>query len=119
MQFLKLYLLLAIGMVFIIGCSKDDSQTVDCTGVTPTYTNDISKIFNASCATTGCHSAVFPASGINLSTYATSKSASVNGKVLQSVKHSSGVSQMPQGSAKLPDASIKLIECWIKNGAPE
>ncbi|MBK9255443.1 MAG: hypothetical protein IPM42_08150 [Saprospiraceae bacterium] len=119
MRFLKLYLFLSIGFVFIIGCSKDEDQQVDCTGVTPTYTNDISKIFNASCATTGCHSAVFPANGINLSSYETSKSASLNGKVLQSVKHSSGAFQMPQDGPKLSDASIKLIECWIKNGAPE
>ncbi|MBK8670408.1 MAG: hypothetical protein IPN89_13545 [Saprospiraceae bacterium] len=104
----------------IVSCSKDETTTNDCTGVTPTYTNDIAAIYNASCATAGCHSGAFPADGLDLSSYAKAKSASLNNsKVLSSMKHASGVKAMPQGAAKLSDDKIKKVECWIKNGAPE
>lgn len=113
------FFIFGIVMTIISSCSKDDNNTVDCTGVTPSYTNDIAPIFNANCATSGCHSALFPASGINLSAYTAAKSASLNGKVLQSIKHESSVAAMPQGTSKLSADNIRLIECWIKNGAPE
>lgn len=110
---------LAIAFVSIVSCGKDEETKADCTGVTPTYNNGVKAILDASCATVGCHAAQNPAEGINLSTYATAKSASLNGKVLQSIKHESGVEAMPQGGTKLPTDVIKIVECWIQNGAPE
>lgn len=67
--------------VVLISCGKD-STTADCTGITPTYTADIAPLFNSACATSGCHSSLFPAAGVDLSTYEKTKSASLNGKVL-------------------------------------
>jgi hypothetical protein len=120
MKVFTCFFIFGIVLTIISSCSKDDNNVVDCTGVTPTYTNDIAPILNASCATSGCHSALFPASGINLSAYTAAKSASINGKVLKSIKHESGVAAMPpMGASKLSAANIRLIECWIKNGAPE
>jgi len=118
------FVFLAILFISIVSCGKDDEAAkVDCTGLTPTYNSDIAAIFNASCATVGCHMGPFPADGLDLSKYATAKSASLNGKVLQSIKHESGVKAMPQdqgaGLIKLPAADIKKVECWIQNGAPE
>lgn len=110
---------LAIAFVSIISCGKDEEPKADCTGVTPTYDNGVKAILDASCATVGCHSAQNPAEGINLSSYTTAKSASLNGKVLQSIKHESGAKAMPQGGTKLPNDLIKIVECWIQNGAPE
>jgi len=110
---------LAIAFVSIISCGKDDETKVDCTGVTPTYNNGVRAIMESSCATLGCHVGQFPSGGIDLSTYATAKSASLNGKVLQSIKHESGVDAMPQGAPKLSNELIKVVECWIQNGAPE
>ena len=55
----------------------------------------------------------------NLSNYVKVKSASINGKVLQSIKHLSGVEAMPQGAAKLSVDKITKVECWIQAGAPE
>ncbi len=113
-------LFLAISIISIVSCGKDDEVTKeDCSGSTPTYNSDIASIFNASCATSGCHRGQFPADGLDLSSYATAKSASLNGKVLQSMKHESGVKAMPQNGAKLPASDIKKVECWIQNGAPE
>jgi len=110
---------LAIAFVSIFACGKDEETKADCTGVTPTYDSGVSAIIDASCALVGCHVGQFPGGGIDLSTYATAKSASLNGKVLQSIKHESGVEAMPQGGTKLSNDVIKIIECWIQNGAPE
>ena len=106
--------------IFIwMSCSKDDTTGADCNGITPSYTADIAPILNASCALVGCHNAAFPSDGVDLSSYQKAKSASLNGKVLASMKHSSGAKSMPLGGAKLPDADIRKVECWIAAGAPE
>lgn len=110
---------LLFALVSVVSCGKDDETKVDCTGITPTYNNGVKAILDASCATAGCHSAQNQADGINLSNYTTAKSASLNGKVLQSIKHESGVDAMPQGAAKLSNDKINIVECWIQNGAPE
>ncbi len=111
--------ILAIAFVTIMSCGKDEETKVDCAGVTPTYNNGVSIILNSTCALSGCHEGTNPGGGIDLSTYATAKSASLNGKVLQAIKHESGAIAMPQGGTKLSNELIKIVECWIQNGAPE
>ena len=106
-------------LLLLASCTKDEETKADCSGVTPTYTVDIAPIMNLSCAISGCHTAIFPADGLDLSNYAKVKSASINGKVLQSIKHLSGVEAMPQGAAKLSADKITKDECWIQAGAPE
>lgn len=65
-------LIIAISIIITVSCGKDDVATkVDCAGVSPTYTSEIAAIFNASCATVGCHIGAFPADGLDLSKYAT------------------------------------------------
>ena len=111
-----------IFMLFVliwISCSKEDTTAADCSGTAPTYAADIAPILNASCALSGCHTAAFPADGVDLSSYQKAKSASLNGKVLASMKHSSGAKAMPLGGARLPDGDIRKVECWIAAGAPE
>jgi hypothetical protein len=103
--------ILMLFALIVISCSKDDTTTADCSGSTPTYTADIAPILNASCALSGCHTAAFPSDGIDLSSYQKAKSASLNGKVLASMKHSSGAKAMPLGGAKLPDGDIRKVEC--------
>ncbi len=103
--------------VLFFSCKKEDP--VDCTGVTPTYTADIAPILNQQCAFSGCHGGSNPSDGIDLSNYADAKAESSNGKVIASIKHSSGAKAMPQGGQKLSDSDIKLIECWVQNGAPQ
>ncbi len=106
-------------MMVIMSCSKDEATNVDCTGVAPTYIKDIAPIMNLSCAVSGCHTGIFPADGLDLSTYIKVKSASLNGKVLQSIKHQSGAKAMPRDAAKLSVDKITKVECWIQSGAPE
>jgi hypothetical protein len=111
--------ILAIAFVTIMSCGKDEETKVDCAGVTPTYTNGVKAILDASCATVGCHVGQFAANNMDLSTYETAKSVSLNGKVLQSIKHESGAKAMPQDGTKLSNDVIKIVECWIQNGAPK
>jgi cytochrome c553 len=111
-----LFLGISIG---IIACGDNTEDKVDCTGVTPTYTADISPIL-ASCAIDGCHGNIATQANINLTTYEGAKSGSANSKFLKAIKHQSGAEAMPPaGNDKLSDANIKLIECWINNGKPE
>lgn len=114
-------LLFAASFVFIGSCSKDTNSTttLDCSTTKPTYKNDISSILNSSCAQSGCHSAASKNSGFDLSSYIGSKNATNSSSFLRSIKHESGVSRMPEGASKLPDATIAKIECWIINGTPE
>lgn len=106
-------------MAFFVSCNKSSTTTVDCTGITPTYTADIAPIL-ATCAIDGCHGNIATQAGINLTTYANAKSGSSNSKFLKSIKHESGAESMPPaGFSKLSDDNIKLIECWIQNGKPE
>jgi len=115
----KISTILFLSVLIPFSCSKDEQTTADCTGVAPTYTSDIGAIMNTSCAISGCHSANFPADGLDLSNYSKVKSASLNGEVLQSIKHLSGAEAMPKDAAKLSSDKILKVECWIKNGAPE
>ena len=118
----KFSILIFAAMVIMFSCTSDENDTSpvnDCTTSKPTYTVNIASIMNASCALAGCHSASSKSAGFDLSNYTTTKSAAANSKFLKSIKHESGVSRMPEGGSKLPDSTIKLIECWISNGTPQ
>ena len=106
-------------LAIIAGCKKDAITTYDCTGVAPTYTVDIKPILDANCATSSCHSATAKKEGYDLSSYSTSKSASGKSAFLGSIQHKSGYKAMPEGRAALDEADIKLISCWVQNGAPQ
>lgn len=125
----QLFVLGALALSFffaVIGCKKDSGtdylNQADCTGINTdnnTYTKSIKAILDSRCATAGCHDAGKKEQGIDLSTYATSKSAFENKECLCSIHHGSGCNPMPQGGSKLDDATIKLIDCWGKNGYKE
>jgi hypothetical protein len=101
----------------MISCGSDDE--LDCTGVAPKYNSEVNLILSASCGSAGCHDVTTKSAGVDLSSYAASVAATKSDKFLKSIKHESGASKMPQGGDKLPDATIKVIECWIKNGTPQ
>jgi hypothetical protein len=124
----KLVFFALFSLPFILGdCNKEDSnsqylENADCSAVdvsNNTYTKSIKSILDKSCATSGCHDAKSKEDGIDLSTYSSSKSAFENSDCLCSIHHGSGCDPMPRGSAKLSDATIQLIDCWVKNGYSE
>lgn len=118
----KLFALVIIIMT-VYACKKNTSTNfaddATCTS-TPTYSADVAPILNANCATQGCHNASSKREGIDLSTYALAKNEFMKSNTaLASVHHASGVKAMPDGQAKLSDATINKLDCWVKNGCPE
>ncbi len=104
----------------LIQCTKDTVvDTATCTGTTPTYLADIKAIMDASCATSGCHSAAKKESGFDLSSYAGTKAGAANAAFLGSMQHKSGYNAMPKSASKLSDASLTKIACWVQNGTPQ
>lgn len=107
-------------LVFLFAsCGKEEIQTFDCTGLTPTYTADIKPIIDANCATAGCHNGVSKANGIDLSTYSLVVSESNKARFLGAIQHRSGYDPMPKNQTKLSESNIRLISCWVENGQPE
>ncbi len=100
----------------LFSCDKYQ-KGYDCTGQTPTYNNDIKAIYDANCATSGCHDPYSQAAGIDLSSYQTSIAAN-NDRILGCVEHSSGFSAMPKNAGKLTDTQIKKLYCWMQNSKP-
>ena len=112
---LSVFFLLAL----LIACKKDAVDTVDCAGITPTYTPDIKLILDSNCALSGCHDAITQENGKNLSTYAGALAVSQGGDFLGAIQHKSGFVPMPYQSPKLPDSQIELLTCWVQNGSPQ
>jgi hypothetical protein len=112
--------------VLFEACKKEESSSgtsnsdylakADCTGVTPTYTKDVKPIYDARCATAGCHGATNPAHNLNLSTYATAKSGFDAHATLCAINWGSGCDKMPTSGSQLSADEIKKITCWAKTG---
>jgi hypothetical protein len=108
-------------ITIVSSCKKDSKTptTYDCSGTTPTYTNDVKPIIDNNCAVSGCHNASSKQDGKDYSTYALVKSGSSSNAFMGSMQHLSGYKAMPQGASKLTDAQLKTISCWIQNGTPQ
>lgn len=65
----------------------------------------------------GCHSGTAPSGGILLSNYTEVKQQVTSGRLLGSIKHQAGFSQMPKSQPKLSECIITQFEKWIDNGA--
>jgi hypothetical protein len=125
MKVIKLCLLvIIIGTFSIIGCKKDNEETlygkIVCDTTAVKYSTDIVKIMNANCNT--CHAksiAKISGGGTVLDSYIDVKNyADINGTLIGSVKQDGSASNMPKGAAKLSDCDIDKIDRWILNGAP-
>jgi protein TonB len=92
---------------------------------TPTF-KDAETIFAANC--TGCHGGQRARGGIDLSNYDAIMKGGEDGPILkkgapkhsllvQALRGTDGVRQMPPRRPQLPEASIATIETWIKSGA--
>lgn len=89
----------------------------DCTGVTPTYTQNIKPILDATCARSHCHSG--GGEEFDLSNYAGASAASKKKSFMGSIQHMPFYEKMPRNADRLPDTQIHQISCWIANGSPE
>lgn len=126
-----LVLLFAVGFVFATACTKDEAAPPDngknqnnksakniCDSIKPSFKNTIQPIFNANCATSGCHDKQSQADGRIYKTFKQIQEGVNNEPVLCAIKNKSGCLPMPRGGSPLPDSTIQKIECWQKNGAP-
>lgn len=89
---------------------------VACPKILLTYNANIKSIIDDNCAS--CHSGKNPAHNIDLSNYESVKLATTKPHFMGSINHEKGFDKMPAGQAKLDEATIKKINCWILSGAP-
>jgi|JRYG01.1.fsa_nt_gb hypothetical protein len=100
---------------------EEESNNDSCTGVLATYSTTVKLHLDGNCALSGCHAGPAPQSGIDFSSYATA-SAAVNAKgsrILCAINHEAGCVPMPPTGVKLDASVIRVLECWIQNGAPQ
>ncbi|MFN0015342.1 MAG: hypothetical protein ACKVU2_12415 [Saprospiraceae bacterium] len=120
----SIIVLSALVLLSTFGCSKDAQNPdyiaeANCSAVdvsTNTYTLAIKVILNSSCALGGCHDAATKSNGVDLSTYAGTKTAFESQNLLCAVNHGSGCDPMPRGGSKLPQVTLDRLACWAKNG---
>ena len=119
--FMKLLFSLTTVFLLIMVLSCQHASIYDCTGVTPTYTNNVKPILDSYCAMPGmgCHSADHAASDINLGDYAGASKESGKKNFMGSIEHLKGYTNMPKGGVMIPDAQIHILYCWVQNGAPQ
>jgi len=124
-SFVKYFFFLFLLLLFQ-SCTKDKTQNPAspkqfvCDSLV-TYTNTIKEIMDTKCALSGCHNAVSPGGGFNLSAYAVCKDLASTPILLCTITHDTcGYKAMPYpvGSPKLNDSLITIIRCWIANAAP-
>ena len=103
----------------LAACKKDEIITYDCTGLTPTYTDDVKQIMDTKCATSGCHNATTKADGYDFSSYTAVSGEADREVFMGSMQHLGQYVAMPLNGAKLNEDQLQIISCWIENGMPE
>ena len=90
------------------------STTATCDTVNVTYSESVLPVLKTYCV--GCHSAVSPSAGIDLSTYAKVKVYAINGQLVGSITHAAGYKPMPSSTSKLGTCEINQIKAWVTKG---
>lgn len=83
-----------------------------------TFTGGVQPILQKYCYTCHSNSSSSMGGGIKLQNYADVKTYATNGKLVGTITHASGYVPMPQGSSKMTDCYIEVIQKWVKNGSP-
>lgn len=114
-------LLIASGIVFVLGCTNDSaSDLIDLNQVDEvTYINTVKTIIDNNCIP--CHATV-PVNGapMSLTTYEFVKSAVLSRGLMDRISRPQGSpGMMPNGGTRLPQAKIDQIFQWAQNGLPE
>lgn len=116
-----LSLIVIAACIYITSCKPKQAATkatqAACAS-SPTYTADIKQILDVNCGNT-CHSEAKKKHGIDLSSYEPSKEAASRNSFMGSIRHEDGFDAMPANHAKLDDATIEKLACWVKNGMPK
>ncbi|MBS3913186.1 MAG: hypothetical protein KG003_01705 [Bacteroidetes bacterium] len=110
--------LITAGALLITGCAAKKTTADECSGLTVSYEKDVQPILFNNCAK-GCHSEKNKAGGIDLSTFENVKAISSESRFMGAIRHLAGFDAMPMKAPKLSDSSIRVIQCWIKNGTAQ
>jgi len=117
----KAFIILLIAI--LTGCYYDNEETLytqvstTCDLANVTFTATVKPILQASCLS--CHSnskANNSGGGIKLENFADVQTQAKNGKLMGTVKHSSGFQAMPLGGGMISDCEINQLQKWIDNG---
>ena len=111
-----IYLLFLISFITITNSCYYDSEQILYPNITsckivPSYKSEVSILINKSCASNGCHASGATNSGGALVNYSQIKAKA------EVIKSTVVNGSMPKG-ATFSNEQIKLIKCWIENGAP-
>ncbi|HAO14676.1 MAG TPA: hypothetical protein DDE71_03815 [Tenacibaculum sp.] len=103
--------------VFLINCSSSEITELIPTPVDPpsgktTYEQNVKTLINNSCATSACHDAVIPASGLPLTNYTQVKNAAENGNLINRINNSSD----PMPPSGQNSTIISIINQWKNDG---
>jgi hypothetical protein len=116
-----------LSLLLWTACTNDalpEPTAADCIGITPTYTNEILPIMEASCAYSGCHLDASPGrfdSYAGLLPYLEDNSFRQR-VISERADANRGMppDYAPSGRPKdLTDEELQLIECWLDAGFPE
>lgn len=119
----KLFSFISLALCLLPSCYYDVEQELygtssssNCDSIKGVYNLEIKPLIENQCQS--CHNNGFMQGGINLEGYENTKSVTLNGKLLQSIKHETGISPMPQGAPKLNNCDILKVSMWKNQGAP-
>jgi hypothetical protein len=95
--------------------------STSCDTTNYTFSGGVAPILQNSCLS--CHSNSSAASyggGIKLEDYTDVKARALDGKLLGTIKHSSGYTPMPypSGTSQLENCKITIIQKWVDAGEP-
>lgn len=95
--------------------TQSTASSLTCDNTSLSFTKDIKPIMVTNC--TKCHNG--GKLEFNFNELTSVKEAVGKEEFLQTIKHMSGYPSMPKNADKLDQATIDMIECWIKNGMKE
>lgn len=97
------------------GALNTTNCAVNCDPLQFSYTITIRSILNNNCV--GCHGAVAPGAGLNLTDYNTVQTIALSGRLLGAVNQQAPYKPMPP-VGKLSDCNIQQLTNWKNAGAP-
>ena len=107
--------LLIFGTLFVISCKTPKStstvQETVCESPAPSYAANVKTIIDTKCSVNGCHSR----GRGDLRVFENLKHNADDGQLKQKVV----VSKSMPPDQKLSEAEIKMIDCWLKDGAKQ
>lgn len=110
----------AAAVVGLFGCYYDVEATLyggKCPEAIESYDASIRTIVQSNC--TVCHSGSAPDAGLDLTTYANVRQASLEGPLLEVLQLPASDSRSMPPNGSLDSCKIALIKNWVAAGAPE